>query len=338
MEHFAGVDLHKKVSQLALLREGRAPSQTRFPNKLATVEKILRRLPPGTKIALEATGSWWWFVDKAREIGHEAFLSHPKQTKAIASARLKSDKVDAPMLGRLLKADLLPTVWIPTEKERHVRELLAHRARVVRQRTAVMNEIRALYAKRNIDFEIIGRTGRPVVAGAEELSGYGARIVREDVALLGVFNEQLRGLDKELIGIAQGDPQARRLMTIDGVGPVTSVAVSCWVGEVSRFANAKKVASYFGLAPRVRQSGTRERHGHISKEGNRMVRSLLIEAALSHTRHSKGPSRRHYLGVLKRRGKEIARVAAANKLVGIMFHMMKERIDYQEFLRRGSNA
>ena len=136
MESFAGADLHKRVTQLAVLREGQPPSQFRFPNDPKTVHGVLRKLPTGTKIAVEATGSWWWFVEKARAMGHEVCLSHPKQTKAIAHARLKSDKVDAVMLARLLKADFLSTVWIPGEKERYVRELLAHRARLGRTRTA----------------------------------------------------------------------------------------------------------------------------------------------------------------------------------------------------------
>src|SRR4030095_14899574 len=102
---FAGADLHKRVTQLAVLRDGQPPSQFRFSNDPKTVDGVLNKLPRGTKIAVEATGSWWWFVEKARELGHEVSLSHPKQTKAIAHARLKSDKVDAVMLARLLKAD-----------------------------------------------------------------------------------------------------------------------------------------------------------------------------------------------------------------------------------------
>ena len=334
MEHFVGIDLHKYVSQLAVLRESKPASQLRVANDVVTVERVLKKLPKGSKIALEAMGSWWWMVDLAQKSGHEVFLSHPKQTKAIASARLKSDKVDALMLAKLLKADLLPTVWIPPENQRHIRELLTHRARLVRQRTAVINELRAVYAKRNIDPQAkLGRV-RPSVAGAEDLSGYGPRIVGEDVELLGFINRQIGGLDKELTKIALEDAQSKRLMTIPGVGPVSSVAVSCWIGEIARFSNAKKLASYFGLAPRVRQSAETERHGHITKEGNRMVRSLVIQAALVHTRRGKGPSRKHYLGVLRRRGKQIARVAVANKMLGAMFHMMKEQIDYHEFLRR----
>ena len=151
MESFAGADLHKRVTQLAVLRDGQPPSQFRFSNDPKTVDGVLKKLPRGTKIAVEATGSWWWFVEKARELGHEVSLSHPKQTKAIAHARLKTDKVDAVMLARLLKADFLPTVWIPGERERYVRELLAHRVRLVRTRTAVINELHAVYAKRNVE-------------------------------------------------------------------------------------------------------------------------------------------------------------------------------------------
>ena len=120
MEHFVGIDLHKDVSQMAVLRESRSPSQLRFANDVMTAEQVLKKLPKGSKIAVEAMGSWWWMVELAQKTGHEVFLSHPKQTKAIASARLKSDKVDALMLAKLLKADLLPTVWIPPEKQRHV--------------------------------------------------------------------------------------------------------------------------------------------------------------------------------------------------------------------------
>lgn len=334
MEHFVGIDLHKYISQLAVLRDSRSASQLRFANDVVTAERVLRKLPKGSKIALEAMGSWWWMVELAQKSGHEVFLSHPKQTKAIASARLKSDKVDALMLAKLLKTDLLPTVWIPSENHRHVRELLSHRARLVRQRTAVINELRAVYAKRNIDPQAKLQRVRPSVSGAEGLSGYGRRIVGEDLELLGFINRQIGGLDKELMKIALEDRSAKRLMTIPGVGAVSAVAVSCWIGEITRFSNAKKLASYFGLAPRVRQSADTERHGHITKEGNRMVRWLVIQAALVHTRAGKGPSRKHYLGVLKRRGKQIARVAAANKLLGAIFHMLKEQIDYHEFLRR----
>ena len=243
------------------------------------------------------------------------------------------------MLARLLKADFLPTVWIPGEKERYVRELLAHRARLVRTRTAVINELHAVYAKRNIEVpRMIWHRIRPMPWRAEELSGYGPRIVNENAELLRLINQQIQKLDKELAKAGQEDPQAKRLMTIPGVGATTAVAISSWIGDIHRFPNAKKLVSYFGIAPKVRQSANRETHGHISKEGSGMVRWLVLQAALVGIRMSKGPARGQYIGVSRRRGKKIARIAVARKLLGIMYHMMKDEIDYEEFLSRGSNA
>jgi len=127
-------------------------------------------------------------------------------------------------------------------------------------------------------------------------------------------------------------------MAIPGVGTTTAVAVSSRIGDIRRLPNAKKLVSYFGLAPRVRQSAGKERHGHITKEGSRMARWLLLQAALVNIRMAKQPARSYYLGVSQRRGKQIARIAATRKLVGVMYQLMKEQIDYEEFLRRGSNA
>ena len=127
-------------------------------------------------------------------------------------------------------------------------------------------------------------------------------------------------------------------MTHPGVGAVTAVAVRAWVGDIHRVASAKHLVSYFGLAPRVRQRADTERHGHISKEGNRMVRTLLLQAALSAMRHAGGPVRRQYLGVLKRRGKKIARIAATAKLLGVLFQMMKQGLTYEELHPRGGST
>ena len=339
MEHGAGADVHKRVTQLALLRDGRPPSQSRFANDAAAVNGALTRLPAGTTIAVESTGSWWWFVDTARRLGHHVVLSHPKLTKAIAAARLKSDKVDAVMLARLLKADLLPMVWIPAERERPIREWRGHRGRVVRTRTAVMNELHAVSSKRNLEVpRYLWHRAQPVPWRPEELGGYGPRIVQEKVAVLQALHEQISGLDQALKMRANEDPEARRLMTHPGVGPVTAVAVRAWVGDIHRVASAKHLVSDFGLAPRVRQSADTERHGPISQEGNRMVRTLLVQAALSAMRHTGGPVRRQYLGVLKRRGKKIARIAATAKLLGVLYQMMKQGLTHEQLHPRGGSA
>ncbi len=102
------------------------------------MEDFSRLLEPGSRIAVEATGTWWWFVDLAEEMGHQVVMSHPKATKAIAHARLKNDKVDAAMLAYQLRANLLPTVWIPPAPLRQAKELLRHRFLLMRFRTALL--------------------------------------------------------------------------------------------------------------------------------------------------------------------------------------------------------
>src|SRR5215467_998 len=230
-------------------------------------------------------------------------------------------------------------VWIPAARERHIRELLAHRGRVVRTRTAVINERHALSSKRNLEVpRYLWHRQAPEPWQPEALGGDGPQIVHEHVALLKALHEQIRGLDQALKALAQEDPEARRLMTHPGVGAITAVAVRAWVGDIRRVASAKPLVSDCGLAPRVRQSADMERHGHISKEGNRMVRTLLLQAAITAVRHSGGPVRRHDLGVLKRRGKKIARIAATNTLLGVLFQMLKQGLTYEELHQRGGSA
>ena len=145
-----GVDLHKRISQIAVLTEQGELQQHRFPNDPARLEQFFGQLPPQTPVAIEATGTWWWLVDLLERLGHQPILSHPKATKAIAAARLKNDKVDAQRLALLLRGDLLPTVWIPPAALREARELVRHRINLVWLRSAVRNRLLSMLARRNL--------------------------------------------------------------------------------------------------------------------------------------------------------------------------------------------
>src|SRR5262245_28194532 len=126
MRH-VGVDLHKRTSQVAVLAEDGELTRYRLVNDVERVKRFFAELPPKTPVAIEASGTWWWLVDLLESLGHQPVLSHPKQPKAIASARLKNDRVDADLLVHLLRGDLLPTVWIPPAVLRESRELIRHR-------------------------------------------------------------------------------------------------------------------------------------------------------------------------------------------------------------------
>jgi len=331
-----GVDLHKRVSQIAVLTEDGELTQHRLANEPLRLERFFAELPADTPVAIEASGTWWWLVDLLEGLGHRPMLSHPKQTKAIAAARLKNDRVDAERLLLLLRGDLLPRVWIPPKALREARELLRHRVSLVWVRTGIKNRLLALLARRNV--QPPRSKGWWTQRGRQDLQALPLSAIpstiREDcLALLRLLDEQIRRLDLELIARWGADPRVQRLITIPGIGPFTAILLVLELGDIYRFPSAKHLASYVGLTPRVRASADRIRLGHISKEGNRLVRWALVGAATQAARRP-GPLRAWVRLVQQRKGKKVARVALARRLAEIVYHVWKEEIDYFTVLRR----
>jgi len=332
-----GVDLDKHSSQIAVLTEDGEIVQRRLPNDAERLARFFGQLPPQTPIAIEASGTWWWLVDLLEQLGHRPVLSHPKQTKAIAAARLKNDRVDAERLALLLRGDLLPTVWIPPTALREARELVRHRIQLVWLRSVVRNRLHALLARRNLQ----PTSGKSWLTqrGQRELQQLPlteapSRIREDCAALLPTLDAQIRRLDAELVTRWGQDPRVQRLTTIPGIGPFIAIVLALELGDIHRFASAKRVASYVGLTPRVRGSAGRVRAGHISKEGNRLLRWVLVLAATQAVRKP-GPLRTWFHAVKKRRGKKVARVAVARRLAEIIFHVWQQECDYFTVVRHG---
>jgi transposase len=332
-----GVDLDKRSSQIAVLTEDGEIRQQRLPNDPTQLERFFAELPPHTPIAIEASGTWWWLVDLLEHLGHDPILSHPKQTKAIAAARLKNDRVDAERLALLLRGELLPTVWIPSAALREARELIRHRIQLVWLRGVIRNRLQAMLARRNLQ----PTSGKSWLTqrGQRELQQLPLtdtpRRIREDCGtLLPMLDTQIRRLDTELVARWGRDPRVQRLTTIPGIGPFIAIVLVLELGDIQRFASAKRVASYVGLTPRVRGSAGRVRAGHITKEGNRLLRWVLVLAATQAVRRP-GPLRTWFHAVKKRRGKKVARVALARRLAEIVFHVWKQECDYFTVVRHG---
>jgi transposase len=332
-----GVDLDKRSSQIAVLTEDGEIVQQRLTNDAGVLEKFFAQFPPQTPVAIEASGTWWWLVDLLEQLGHRPVLSNPKQTKAIAAARLKNDRVDAERLGLLLRGDLLPTVWIPPAGLREARELVRHRIQLVWLRGVIRNRLQAMLARRN----------RQPTSGKSWLTQRGQRElqqlplteapsrIREDWAtLLPILDAQIRRLDADLVTRWGRDPRVERLTTIPGIGPFIAIVLVLELGDIHRFASAKRVASYVGLTRRVRGSAGRVRAGHITKEGNRLLRWVLVLAATQAVRRP-GPLRTWFHAVKKRRGKKVARVALARRLAEIVFHVWTQECDYFTVVRHG---
>ena len=288
-----GVDLHKRVSQIAVLTDQGELRPHRFANDPRRLEAFFAQLPPRSPIAIEATGTWWWLVDLLERLGHQPVLSHPKATKALAAARLKNDKVDAHRLGRLLRGDLLPTVWIPPAALREARELVRPRINLVWLRSAVRNRLLSMLARRNLQPTRVKSWLTP--GGPRELRALalapGPATIRDDcLTLRPRLDTQIRRLDAELLQRWGEDPRGQRLTTIPGIGPVIAIVLVLELGDIARFPSAKHVASDIGLTPRVQASADRVRSGHITREGNRLLRWVLVLAA-THASRRPGPLR-----------------------------------------------
>jgi transposase len=320
-----GVDLHKCLSQIAVLTADGELQQHRFHNDPARLEDFFAQLPPRTPVAIEATGTWWWLVDLLERLGHQPVLSHPKATKAIAAARLKNDKVDAQRLALLLRGELLPTVWIPSAARREARELVRHRITLVWLRSAVRHRLLSMLARRNLQPTRVKNW--LTQGGQRELRALAPSpgTIRDDsLTLLPLLDAQIRRLEAELIQRWGDDPRVQRLTTIPGIGPFIAIVLVLELGDIARFPSAKHVASYIGLTPRVRASADRVRSGHITREGNRLLRWVLVLAATQASRRP-GPLRTWVRMVQQRTGKKRARVALARRLAELVYHCWRGR-------------
>jgi len=290
------------------------------------VEPILRvigGLPSGTPAAFEAAFGWGWLVELLEDYGFEPHLVHPLQCKAIASARLKNDKVDAAILAQLLRADLLPEAWIAPPQVRQLRALLRHRIQLVRLRTLLRNRIHAVLAGHGHDRPAgyWSGPGRDWLASLD-LPAVSAEVIADALALIDALESVTGRLDAEIRGHARSDPRVTVLTALPGVGPFTALVLLAEIGDITRFGSARKLAAWAGLTPTVRGSDRTVRHGHISKQGSVWVRWILCEAAQTAKRSPQFAA--SYQAIARRRGKKIATTAIARKLLTRAYHLLTD--------------
>ena len=324
MSIYVGMDVHRKRSQIAIVDEAGVQQRNRnVLNDPAQLVPILGALPPGTPVAFEAAYGWGWLVELLEELELEPHLVHPSRCKAIASARLKDDKVDARTLAQLLRADLLPEAWIAPQQVRDLRALLRHRASLVRLSTAAKNRIHAVLADRGIQQQTGLWTGIGRVWLAElPLPPIPRAIVEDYLALLDGLAEPIGRLERQIAALAKPDPRVQALMVLPGVGRLTAMTLVAEIGDIGRFPTARKLCAWAGLTPAVRNSDRTLRHGHITKQGSPWVRWILQEAAQTAKRSPMFATT--YTQLARRRGKQIATTAIARRLLARSFHILTQ--------------
>jgi len=324
MSVYVGMDVHRKRSQVAIVDEAGDQQRNRnVANDPAKLVPILGALPPGTPVAFEAAYGWGWLVELLEELGLEPHLVHPSRCKAIASARLKNDKVDAATLAQLLRADLLPEAWIAPQQVRDLRALLRHRAALVQLSTSLKNRVHAVLADRGIPepSSLWTGPGRAWLAGLE-LPPIPRAIINDCCGLLDALATPITRLEGEIAALAKPDPRVQALMALPGVGKLTAMTVVAEIGDISRFPSARKLCAWAGLTPAVRNSDRKVRHGHITKQGSPWLRGILQEAAQTAKRHPMFVDT--YSQLARRRGRNIATVAIARRLLARCFHILTE--------------
>jgi transposase len=258
-------------------------------------------------------------------------VANTRRVRAIAEAKVKSDRVDAATLCELLDAGFLPAVWRPDEQTSALRGLLGRRDRLVRSRTRAKNAVHAAL-QRNIKgrppmTDVFGRAGRRWL-GRLELPAHERQIVASCLREVDFLSQEITALESELARLALSSEQVKRLMSVPGVSLVSAATFVAVVGDIGRFETPKKLVGYVGLDPKVRQSGEAPtRHGRISKQGSAQARHMLCEAAWIAVR-TPGPLRAFYERVRARRGAQIALVATARKLCVLFWHLLTREQDY----------
>jgi transposase len=332
-----GCDFHPRFQQIAYLDQETGEYGERRLTHPAEAQAFYQSLAGRqVRIGVEATGNFRWFRRLLGELGHEMQLGDPGAIHASIRRRQQTDKRDARHILTLLVEDRFPVVWQPSAGNEETRQLLLHRCRLVRLRTKVRNQLDAV-AKNEGLLSARGWQEKRRQIEALPLSGWYAERRKDLFALLDELDRRVRPLDEAVKKAAGENPDACRLMTHPGVGPIVSLAYVLTIGEWQRFPRGKHVASYLGLIPEEASSSDKRHLGHISKQGNELLRWLLVEAAITAQKHD--PSwHRQYLRLSMNKHHGVAKVAIAHKLAIRLYWMLRSGEDYEQVKERGSHA
>jgi len=334
-----GCDYHPSFQQIAFVDSATGECGERKLTHMVEAESFYRTLNGGSvRVGMEATGHAHWFERLLAELNIELWIGDPAEIRAKRVRKQKTDRQDAEHLLQLLAENRFPRIWVPSAENRDLRQLLWHRHRLVQMRTRVKNQLQAIALNQGIRRQkgLWSKRGRAQLESLV-LAPWSTRRRQDLLELLDRLNPRIEELSAAIQQTAAQRPEVQRLMTHPGVGPITALAFVLILGVPDRFHGGKQVGSYLGLIPCEESSGGHQRLGHISKQGNTLLRFLLIESAHALVRYD--PDwRRRFLHLAMRRGRPIAKVAMARRLAVRLYWMWREGWDYQSTVKFGSHV
>jgi len=323
------LDVHKKFSWVVTMNteSGKITHNARL-NHNGQLQQYLRSIPQST-VVFEMSGTWW-LIDLLEELGHDIKALHPQGVRLIAQSCKKTDRNDAETLAHIARLGPCPCVWLPPRELRSIRSFLRFRIFLVRRCTAIKNRIHSILRANGLQYpplsDIFGKAGREYLRSVElpeETRWQTDRLLELLEQTEGILSE----IDKRVKEEVRKNKDAQLLMSMPGIGEFGALLLASEIGDVGRFESAKKLCAYFGLVPRVRQSGEKCYKGRISKEGNSYVRWYLVQAAWVAVRHD-GRLGAFYRRLQRQKGKKIALVATAKKMLTVIWWMLKEQKAY----------
>jgi transposase len=329
---YVGLDLHKNYLQAAVIdKKGTLLKQERIQNQDDSIRSFFERkkLKSGNnEIVIESSSTWYHVYELLSEDErNHVILSNPIKTKAIASAKVKTDKIDAVTLAQLLRGGYIPECYIPPRHVMDLREMVRYRASLVRARTSVKNKIHAILLMKGIK---INEEYRPFTKEfVEELKQIGDYRIDGYLNVISSLNEEIKEISLKIKNESSEDKYAKRLMTIPGIGYYSALLISSEIGDIERFPDSHHLSSYAGLTPSTHSSGGVTYHGLMTRTGSKYLRWILTECVHSHVRTAKESDlTKFYTRIAKKRGSSKAAAAAASKLLRIIYWVLKENRPY----------
>ena len=336
-----GCDYHPRFQHIVFLHTGSGECGERRLEHVGEAEQFYRSLAgQRVRVGMEASGHGRWFERLLEELQFELWIGHPAEVRAAAVRKQKTDARDAEHLLQLLWSGQLERmrVWVPSAEQRDLRQLVLHRHKLVTMRTRVKNQLRSVALNEGIGRKpgLWSRKGQEQFRGLQ-LPAWTQRRRQDNLELLSDLERRMAPLDQAVREQAERRPEVARLMSHPGVGAVTALAFVLTIGDPARFACGKQVASYLGLIPAEYSSGGRQRLGHITKQGNALLRSLLVEAAHAAARVEPELGR-YYRRLAMKKHRSLAAVAVARKLALRLWWMWRRESNYRQWRASGSHA
>jgi len=335
-----GADYHPGFQQIAFVDTDTGEFQERRLQHPEEAEKFYRDLGAqgaSVRVGMEASGHARWFERLMSELHFELWIGDAAEIRTKRVRKQKTDRQDAQLLLRLMLEDRF-RIWVPSWENRDLRQLLWHRHRMVQARTRIMNQLQAVALNEGLRYKkrLWREAGRKQLESFP-LAPWASRRRHDLLELLDRLNPTIAELSQAIEQAVEKCPEAQRLMTHPGVGPLTALAFVLIIGRPERFRCGKQIACYLGVVPLEESSGDRRRLGHITKQGNSMLRFLLVEAAQVTVR-SDPEWRSKFFHLAMRRGRKIAKVAMARRLAVRLYWMWRKGWNYEQWIKFGSHA